>query len=610
MTTEELTIHDSTDEAQAHGLSFSKQIAFMAAALWRTPSRNRILALAVTLLAVILTTVYAQYRLNQWNVPFYNAIERRDLDAFIVQLGVFAVIGSSLLLLNVVQTYLNQITALYMREGLARDLVNEWLKPQRALKLLHVRTMGVNPDQRLHEDARNLSELTTSLAIGLVSATILLVSFIGVLWSISETFSFNFNGEKITIPGYMVWAALAYAGLASLLSNIVGRRLPDLNAERYAKEAELRFALMRTNENIRAITLARGEESERGRVQNNITVVLNVIRKLTRGYTDLTWVSAGFGWLSTVAPILIAAPVYFAGNLTFGGLMMAVGAFNQVYGALRWYVDNFRQIADWKATLMRVSTFRKVLLSLDKDPGGGGLRYPRTEQDRLVMRGVELYTSKPGTAHNQGLRLPNEETILAGERVMTNGDVGANRRLLFEALAGIWPWGKGEIALPTEGRVVFMPQQGYLPHASLRDVIAFPLDPGQIEDERFHDVLERVGLSPLVAALDLTERWDRKLSEEDRARLRLANLLVIEPRWLILDDFLEGLESDVQLELAAILAELNDTAIVYIGRSEAFERTLKPRLMRLKPLVEGEEPASPHLLASSSAVREIERPEP
>ena len=267
MTTEELTIHDSTDEAQAHGLSFSKQIAFMAAALWRTPSRNRILALAVTLLAVILTTVYAQYRLNQWNVPFYNAIERRDLDAFIVQLGVFAVIGSSLLLLNVVQTYLNQITALYMREGLARDLVNEWLKPQRALKLLHVRTMGVNPDQRLHEDARNLSELTTSLAIGLVSATILLVSFIGVLWSISETFSFNFNGEKITIPGYMVWAALAYAGLASLLSNIVGRRLPDLNAERYAKEAELRFALMRTNENIRAITLARGEESERGDIR-------------------------------------------------------------------------------------------------------------------------------------------------------------------------------------------------------------------------------------------------------------------------------------------------------------------------------------------------------
>jgi len=584
MATEQLTIRDLDEDVQDHHLSFSKQVSFMASAFWRTRARDRILALAVTLLVIILTTVYAQYRLNQWNVPFYNAIERRDLDEFIVQLGVFALIGGSLLLLNVVQTYLNQITALHMREGLARDLVDEWLKPQRALKLLHMRTMGVNPDQRLHEDARNLSELTTSLAIGLVNATILLVSFIGVLWTISDTFSFQFNGERVTIPGYMVWAALGYAGLASILSNIVGRRLPDLNAERYAKEAELRFALMHTNENILAITLARGEDSERDRVQNAVTVVLDVIRRLARGYTNLTWVSAGFGWLSTVAPILIAAPVYFAGNLTFGGLMMAVGAFNQVYGALRWYVDNFRQIADWKATLMRVSTFRKVLLALDETPGTGDLRYPQTEQDRLVMRGLELYTASPGTPGNRGLRLPDDETILPGEHIMINGDVGAHRRLLFEALAGIWPWGKGEIALPRDGRIVFVPQQGYLPHARLREVLAYPLDSAPIDEERFRTALERVGLSPLVAALDLTERWDRKLSEEDQARLRLANLFLIEPRWLVLDDILEGLEADVQLELAATLAELDNAAIIYIGRCEAFDSILKPRQLHLRPL--------------------------
>ncbi len=497
MATEQLTIRGLDEDVQDHHLSFSEQVGFMASAFWRTHARDRILALAVALLVIILTTVYAQYRLNQWNVPFYNAIERRDLDEFMVQLGVFALIGGSLLLLNVVQTYLNPITALHMREGLARDLVDEWLRPQRALKLLHMRTLGVNPDQRLHEDARNLSELTTSLAIGLVNATILLVSFIGVLWTISETFSFQFNGERVTIPGYMVCAALGYAGLAS---------------------------------------------------------------------------------------ILIAAPVYFAGHLTFGGLIMAVGAFNQVYGALRWYVDNFRQIADWKATLMRVSTFRKVLLALTETPGAGDLRYPQTEQDRLVLRGVELYTASPGTPRNHGLRLPADETILPGEHIMINGDVGANRRLLFEALAGIWPWGKGEIALPSDGRIVFVPQQGYLPHARLRDVLAYPLDSALIDEDRFRTALERVGLSPLVAALDLTERWDRKLSEEDQARLRLANLFLIEPRWLVLDDILEGLEADVQLELAATLAELDNAAIIYIGRCEAFDSVLKPRQLHLQPL--------------------------
>ncbi|CAD7048482.1 glycosyl transferase family 1 [Pseudorhizobium endolithicum] len=556
----------------------------MVSAFWHTPVRHRVLALAFSLLAIILATVYGQYRLNRWNIPFYNALERRDVEEFARQLGVFAAIAGSLLLLNVVQTWLNQITALYMREGLSRDLVDEWLKPQRALRLSKMRSLGDNPDQRLHEDARNLSELTTSLTIGLVNATILLVSFIGVLWSVSGDFSFQFNGTTFSVPGYMVWAALGYAGLASILSNIVGRRLPDLNAQRYSKEAELRFALMRTSENLTAITLARGEQNEMGRAQDAITTVLGVIRRLAIGYTHLTWVSSGFGWLSIVAPILIAAPVYFAGKLTFGGLMMTVGAFNQVYGALRWYVDNFRQIADWKATLQRVSTFRHALVSMEDVPAQGALVLTLSDEDSLSLKELELWASPPDTAHNHGLRLPANEVIRLGDRVMINGEAGADRRLLFQCLAGLGQWGRGQIALPRTGRTLFMPQVPYLPHASLREVLVYPLDPSRFEDERLAAALERVGLSLLTAALGLTERWDQKLSEGDQARLRLANVLVTEPKWLFMDDILEGLDADVQSEMAAVLSELENVTMIYIGLSAAFDRIVRPRHIDLQQI--------------------------
>lgn len=565
--------------------TFGAQVRLMLGAFWQSAVRNRVLLLTVALLAVILTTVYAQYRLNYWNTPFYNALERRDLTAFLSELQVFFIIAGSLLILNVVQAWLNQMTALYMREGLARDLVDQWMAPRRALKLASLGTIGINPDQRLHEDARNLAELSTSLAIGLVNSTILLLSFIGVLWAISADFSFTIEGREIAIPGYMVWAALLYAATASLLSNLVGRRLPGLNTLRYSKEAELRFSLMRTNENLMAITVTHGEDSERRRIHLAISEVLKVIRRLALGYTNLTWVSAGFGWLTTIAPILIAAPVYFNGSLSFGGLMMAVGAFNQVNTALRWYVDNFRPIADWKAALYRVSVFRRALGQIGEEEqtdAGPALLSP--SPDRRILLGDLVLLPGPGAREGErGMELPGEVSILPGERVMFNGDPRANRHLLFLAMAGLWSWGTGEIRMPSSDTVLFMPQKGYFPDASLREVMAYPRKVSEFSDEQLAEALAAVGLGRLAERLDARERWDRALDDEDRTRLRLASARLIQPEWLVIDDALEALDAEAQQECGQILATLDNTGIVYIGRSEVFLQ-LGPKVVHLSPL--------------------------
>ncbi|WP_320195052.1 ABC transporter ATP-binding protein/permease [Agrobacterium rosae] len=564
-------------------LNFKSQLAMMGNAFWTSRVRGRLILLMCALLTIILVTAYGQVKLNEWNAPFYNALERRDLNAFLHQLEVFAVIAGTLLLLNVFQTWLNQMTALNMREGLAKDMVDQWFKPGRAARLAGFGAIAINPDQRLHDDVRNLAESSTALAIGLVNATILLISFIGVLWGLSEGFAIEISGKLVTIPGYMVWAALIYAGSASLLSNLVGYRLVPLNAERYSKEAELRFSLMRASENLTAITLARGEKNERHRIGEDINAVLGVIKGLAMALTHLTWVSSGYGWLAIVAPILIAAPVYFSGHLSFGGLMMAVGAFNQVNVALRWYIDNFGPIAAWKATLQRVSVFRNALIQMDSvEQHGNAIEIERSTSGPIRWTSVEISPEAGGQDMSRVFRLREAPVeIEVGDRLMVNGDQGVNRRLFFAAIAGLWPWGRGNMIMPPREETLFIAQHGYLPAAPLREILCYPRSPQKFQEQDFLDAMEQCGLGHIIPRMDDNIRWDKKLDSDEQACVRVANAVLLKPRWLFIDDLLEGLETETIDRLAAVLAGMKDTAIIYIGRSETILQVLSPKLLHL-----------------------------
>lgn len=572
------------EAATAYELPIGAQVKMMVGAFWHSRVRSRVLWQSLALLLVILATAYGQIILNEWNVPFYNSIERRDVPEFLRQLQFFVLIAGTLLLLNVMQTWLNQMAALSMREGLTRDLVDEWLKDRRAVKLASSGPIGVNPDQRLHEDARNLSEITTSLLIGLVQSSVLLGSFIGVLWTLSNDFVFSLGSQKIAVPGYMVWAAFFYAGVASMLSRVVGRRLVGLNAERYSHEADLRFLLMRTNENLTAISLARGEKRERRRIIGRIGAVLSITRQLVTANTNLTWVSAGFGWLSQVAPIIIAAPVYFSGQITFGGLMMAVGAFNQVNLALRWYVTNFGQIADWRATLGRVTSFRHALQEMDrKQVAGLAVEYRQQADDTIRIEDLVLCLRAGAEHFESGLRIQEGGvTVQRGERVMVNGDPGVNRHLLFAAMTGQWPWGRGVIGLPPPESVLFMPQTGYLAGASLQEVLTYPLSPEAFAKNDLLAALDRTGLSRLKPILDTTARWDKVLDSDDQMKLRFANALLLKPDFIVMDDLLEGVEPEAQVSLVGVIEELGDTGLLYIGRSQVFAESLLPRVVHLE----------------------------
>jgi len=594
-----------------YDLSVFYRLRMMFQAFWNSTVRIKLIALVVALLAVILLTAYVQVMLNEWNAPFYDSLARRDVPEFLHQLGIFGLIAGTLLVLNVIQAWFNQMAALYMREGLVRDLVDQWLQAKRALRLAASGLIGVNPDQRLHEDARLLSESTTGLAIGLVQSTILLGSFIGVLWELSSGFVFHFYGKSFSIPGYMVWAAILYAASASFLSQLVGRRLVRLNADRYSKEAELRFSLMHASENMAAITVAGGEENERRRINMDISSVLSVIRQLAIANTNLTWVSASYGWMVLVIPILVAAPAYFTGGLTFGQLMMVVGAFNQVNSALRWYVANFGPIAEWRATLMRVTDFRQALLEMDSDAQPANtIAVDHSVPGKLTLNDLVVSTSTGEDVAENGFRIrEGTVTISEGERIMVNGDHGVNRKLLFQALAGLWRCGSGRIDLPDSEGMLFMPHTAYVPGGTLREAIAFPDDMSTYPDADLEAAIEKVGLGRLKGKLDARARWDRILDADEQKAVAFAHALLAQPRWMILDETLEGLEPDIQQRFVQILAGMKNTTTIYIGRSEAYLAALSPRVLHLQalvpppptPLTSARHTATPAMTAASGA---------
>ncbi len=274
------------------------QLDMMARALWHSPVRNTLFLLSGSIFFVVAATAYGQIRLNTWNQPFYDALSRRDFAQFLDQLGVFGLIAGTLLVLNVGQRWLGETLKLKLRQGLGQDLIQNWLVPGRAFRLANSGPMGVNPDQRMHEDARHLTELTGDLGIGLLQSSILLASFVKVLWSLSNNFAFHFDGRQLVIPGYMVWAAVVYSGSASLLSYWVGRNLIDRNADRYAREADMRFSLVRVNEHIDAIALSAGETDELRRIELDFKGVLAATARLVTGLTNLTWITAGYGWFT------------------------------------------------------------------------------------------------------------------------------------------------------------------------------------------------------------------------------------------------------------------------------------------------------------------------
>jgi vitamin B12/bleomycin/antimicrobial peptide transport system ATP-binding/permease protein len=502
--------------------------------------------------------VYMMVLLNDWNRVFYDALQNRNAEVFWHQLGVFAMLATCFIIVAVYRFYLTQLLEVRWRAWMTRDYLQRWLKGHVFYQLeLQSKNGTDNPDQRIQEDVQQFTADTVGLSLGLLDATVTLLSFVGILWSLSGGFSFEVMGETHNIPGFMVWMALAYALAGSLMGHFIGRSMASLNFAQQRLEADFRHHLMRVREYSEAIALDRGGRVERLSLQERFAQVLDNFMRLLRVQKRYTWFNSGYGQAAVVFPMLVASPRYFSGAIQLGELMQISSAFGQVQESLSWFISNYSRLASWQATTLRLTSFQDQMLAIQVD------EVAEPETAPLSFTGINALHTTPLT-----VSLPNGEVLLAdtslnavaGDTVLIRGPSGCGKSTLLRVLAGIWPYvtspthdrrGEpityGPVVLP-EGSV-FMPQRPYFPEGTLRQALAYPDRAEHYTDEALQSALFDALLPHLVNDLDVAGHWTQQLSGGEQQRLALARVMLKRPRWVFADEVTSALDEAAEKTL-------------------------------------------------------------
>ena len=522
---------------------------------------GRILLAAVV--AIELSIVGLNVLLNSWNNAFYNALQDKDWDAFVYQLGYFCVLATAFILLAVYQLYLNQWLQIRWRRWLTETYLDRWLAGANHYRMQLLGDAADNPDQRIAEDVRQFID-TGILPIGLnlLNAVVTLGSFAVILWNLSAAAPLHAFGIKYDIPGYLLWAALVYAVAGTIFTHLIGRPLIALNFQQQRYEADFRFNLVRVRENSEQIALLNGERAESaGLLQRFSNVVANWMAIMSR-QKKLTFLTAGYRQAAVVFPYIMVSPAYFAGAVQLGGLMQTANAFGQVQDALSVFVNIYRSLAEWRAVIERLAGFDHSIIAA-----------------REAATTPPVITLAPGDAPAVSIsdlvvRLPqgtplvsaSKVSIKLGEQVLVSGPTGSGKSTLFRALAGVWPFGSGTITVPKNARVMILPQRPYFPIAPLAAAVAYPAGRESYDEGKIAGLISAVGLPALADRIEEEAHWNRMLSLGEQQRLGIARALLSEPDFLFLDEATASLDEPAEAVLYQLLQrELPRATIVSIG---------------------------------------------
>jgi putative ATP-binding cassette transporter len=548
-----------------------RAFAAVASGYWTAPGYRAVAWMLTGGLVVLgVANVGIALWLNIWNRDFFNALDKRDVVELMRLLWVLAAIVASAGVAVAIQLHVKRRLQINWRSWLSHVTVQRWLNSGRQYQLGMLADEVDNPDGRIAEDIRISTELAVEFAQSILQCALQLVTFLSVLWVLSGTMPIRLFGLEFDLPGYMVWAAVAYALIGSLLTYFLGRGLIQAGNVRQSREADFRSGLTRAREHAEGIALMRGEDDERERLRGSLYDLRSAWNVQTRGQGNLSLLTSSLAYLAPIVPLIVALPRYLGGEIALGGLMQTAQAFSSVQWALSWLIDNFPKFAEWRASTDRVVHLHVALTDLEESSEVSDdariVVHPAAESDRLVMR--ELGVARP---NGQMLVAEAEVEIQRAERVLIRGQSGSGKSTIMRAVAGVWPWGRGAIHLPT-GNITFMPQKPYFPLGTLREAMHYPVAPDGITDEILKDVLHKVGLDHLRDRLDETERWDQVLSGGEQQRVAFARVLIHKPDWIFMDEATSALDEAGQENVMKLLIEeLPQTSVVSIGHRPGLE---------------------------------------
>jgi vitamin B12/bleomycin/antimicrobial peptide transport system ATP-binding/permease protein len=524
--------------------------------------------LLASVVALNLVYVWLTVRLNQWNNAFYNALQQYNWPVFWWQFAIFGMIATAIIGVLVYQSYLQRILHIRWRLWMTHHFLGHWLGDKAYYHLQLDQTATDNPDQRIAEDLNSFTGTTLDLSVGLLNAVVTLFSFLFILWTLSGPLLVPLGGGyTFMIPGYMVFAALIYAVVGTLITRWIGNPLVRLTFDQQRYEADFRFSLVRLRENAESVAFYDGEERERAIFHGRFARVVANWWDLIRRRKRLAWFTTGYSQVAVVFPFIVAAPRYFSKQIALGGLMQIASAFGRVQDSLSFIVSSYTEIAQYQAVVERlrgfnarvddIATQRQGLQSIAIERGGDGVEVARLD---LRLPGGEL------------LREEIALTACPGAAVLVTGPSGSGKSTLLRAIAGLWPFGGGQVRV-AEGRVLFLPQRPYLPLGTLAEAIAYPaLDHPPSRDE-LEAALRAVGLGYLADQLDVEGNWAQRLSGGEQQRVGFARVLLVRPDIVFLDEATSALDEAAEAALYRLLREAEwQPTIVSVGHHGSLKR--------------------------------------
>jgi putative ATP-binding cassette transporter len=534
---------------------------------WRSEEKWSATLLLVSIIGLNLIAVWLNVRFNYWNNTFYNALQHYQWGEFWYQFGIFGLLAFSLIVVAVYSLYLRQVLQIRWRRWLTERYLHGWLGNQTYYRMQLNRAVTDNPDQRISDDLDAFASSTLSLSLGLLSSAVTLLSFLSILWTLSGALVIPLFGATITIPGYMVFAALIYAAAGTWLTHWVGNPLVLLNFNQQRYEADFRFSLVRLRENAETVAFYGGEAREHDAFNSRFARIVANWFGLIRRQKKLTWLTTGYQQLAIVFPFIVAAPRYFAKVIQLGGLMQISSAFGQVQDSLSFIVNSYTTIAEYQSVVERLSGFtnrideiaaeQAAAHAIEIEHGGGG----------IAVEALDLELPDGAPLHHD-IALAADP----GQPLLITGPSGTGKSTVLRAIAGLWPFGRGHIRMP-EGRALFLPQRPYLPLGSLADAIAYPRAAAELPRERLAEALHAVGLGRLVDQLDEDSNWAQRLSIGEQQRLAFARILLVRPEIVFLDEATSALDEAAEMALYRMLREASwRPTIVSVGHNTTLKR--------------------------------------
>ncbi|CUX51590.1 ABC transporter, nucleotide binding/ATPase protein [Agrobacterium fabrum str. J-07] len=523
------------------------------------------------LLVMIGINVGFQYGINIWNRGIFDAIEKRDASTVYFLASIFPplVLGGVFIVTS--QVYVRMRIQRRWRSWLTKALVGRWIANGRYYQLNLIDGDHQNPEARLSEDMRIATEAPVDFVSGVIAAFVSASTFIVVLWTIGGALTVSIGGAGVTIPGFLVIAAVIYAAITSTSIAFIARNFVKVSEVKNQVEAEFRYTLTRVRENGESIALLGGEEEERSDLDKRFGNVRRQWRLMAQQYMRTTVVSNGSMLIAPVVPLLLCAPKFLDGSMSLGQVMQAASAFTIVQSAFGWLVDNYPRLADWNACARRVASLMMSLDGLERaeksDTVGRIVRGETEGETILSLKDVSVSLGD-GTA----VVKETDVEIGAGERVLVAGESGSGKSTLVRAISGLWPWGGGSVNFRADSRLFMLPQRPYIPAGTLRRAVCYPQPAESWTSEEIGAALDKVGLGQLKEKIEDEAPWDQTLSGGEKQRLTFARLLLNAPDIIVMDEATAALDEKSQDKMMqTVIEELPDATIISVAHRAELE---------------------------------------